>query len=84
LILRFSNWRWTSLETSSSSPGASRGNASTTVTVAPNEAKTLANSSPTAPAPTTITDFGMASSDRAWSEVMKASPSMSMNGSERA
>jgi hypothetical protein len=57
---RFLYWRSNSLEMSSSSTLTIRGSASRIVTSAPKLLKTEANSTPTAPAPMTISDLGMA------------------------
>ena len=58
VIPRRVNVRASSFETSSSSTGTMRGSASRIVTWTPYEAKTSANSTPTAPAPTTAIDLG--------------------------
>ncbi len=59
---RFLNARATSALASASSTGRMRGRTSTMVTLVPKALKTSANSHPTAPAPTTIIDFGAFSS----------------------
>ena len=81
-ILRFLKARSRALEQSGSSAATSRGSASTTVTSAPNDFHTLANSQPITPPPSTMTDSGTRSSRSAWSEVRMRSPSTSIPGSD--
>ena len=59
-ILLFLKTRSSSFETSSSSTGTSRGSISKMLTSAPNRLNMEANSTPTAPAPMIISDFGTA------------------------
>ena len=61
---RFLYARVSSFEMSSSSTFTIRGRASMIVTSAPKLLNTEANSTPTAPAPMTTSDFGMAGSAR--------------------
>lgn len=63
-----------SCPTSGSSPGSSRAAASSTVTVAPKRAKTWANSQPTGPAPSTISDSGTCSTATASRLVQYGAP----------
>ena len=59
LIPRLRKARSSCLDAHSSSSGTSRGSASTIVTSAPNDAHTLANSTPITPPPSTTTLAGM-------------------------
>ena len=68
---------------SSSSIGRSLGSSSRIVTSVPNLKNIEANSTPTAPAPSTISDFGICFSSRISSLVIICSPSMGRFGSER-
>ncbi len=72
---RFLKLRVTTAEDSSSSFGSTRSSASMTVTFAPNDAYTSANSIPTAPAPITASDSGILDGKTALSELHTRSPS---------
>src|SRR5207237_10499253 len=74
--------RASSFETSSSSTGTTRGSASSRVTCTPYEAKTSANSTPTAPAPTTAIDLGARSLRTAPFEEITVFSSMVTPGSD--
>ncbi len=75
--------RCSAVEDASSSAATSRGSASRIVTSAPKERQTLANSQPITPPPSTTTEPGTWSRERACSEVSTRSPSTSRPGSER-
>ena len=64
LMPRLRNDFASSVETSSSSSGTNLGNSSTIVVSAPKREYTDANSTPTAPAPMTISDLGISVSSR--------------------
>ncbi len=83
VIPRLRKARSSSLELDSSSSGSRCGSASTTVTSAPNDRHTLANSTPMTPPPSTTTDDGTLSSVSACSLVMMRLPSISRPGRER-
>ena len=68
---------------SSSSIGSNRGSSSRIVTSVPKRANIEANSTPTAPAPSTINDFGISLSSRISSLVMICSPSIGRVANER-
>ncbi len=82
VIPRRVNVRASSFETSSSSTGTMRGSASRIVTWTPYEAKTSANSTPTAPAPMTAIDLGWRSFRTAPLEEITVFSSMVTPGSD--
>ena len=72
-----------SRETSSSSRGTIRGRISTKVVFEPKRENIEANSTPTAPDPITMSDFGTSASSRIESDDRMAWWSISIPGSER-